>query len=96
MPNTLHITNGDSAVKIMEQAKIEGDFLPWRDVLHDGPIPADLSLHALSEVRAQFIVDSGWGSSKNIQQSFYERDQQLRAFQRYAKVILWFEHDLYD
>lgn len=35
----LNITNGDSAVEIMKAAKSEGVFLPWQDVLHDGPVP---------------------------------------------------------
>ena len=96
MTTILNITNGDSTIKIMEQAHIEGDFLPWRDVLHDGPVPAELSLEALSAVRADFIIDRGWGSPQAIKQGFQERDQQLQAFRQYAKVILWFEHDLYD
>lgn len=37
MRNILNITNGDCAVEIMKKADISGVFLPWRDVLHDGP-----------------------------------------------------------
>jgi len=96
MKKVLNITNGDSAVTIMEQAGITGDFLPWRDVLHDGPVPEGLSLEGLSEVRTQFIVDSGWGEPENIKRSFIERDNTLKAFEDYDKVMLWFEHDLYD
>ena len=64
MKKILNITNGDSAVSIIEQAGITGDILPWRDVLHDGPVPAGLSLEALSKVRTQFIVESGWVRQK--------------------------------
>ena len=96
MENILNITNGDSAVKIMKAANIPGVFLPWRDVLHDGPVPAGLTLEKLSEVRANFIIESGWGSPENIKQDFIERDNTLKSFEKYEKVILWFEHDLYD
>ncbi|WP_299877930.1 hypothetical protein [uncultured Cocleimonas sp.] len=96
MKKILNITNGDSAVSIMQQAGIAGDFLPWRDVLHDGPVPEGLSLEELSEVRTQFIVDCGWGKLENIRSSFIERDDTLKSFESYDKVILWFEHDLYD
>lgn len=48
MESILNITNGDCAVSIMQQANIAGDFLPWRDVLHDGPVPENLSLAELS------------------------------------------------
>ena len=96
MDNILNITNGDCAVEIMKTANIPGTFLPWRDVLHDGPVPAGLTLEALSEVRANFIIDRGWGTPENIKRDFIERDNTLKLFETYEKVILWFEHDLYD
>jgi len=96
MGNFLNITNGDSAVEIMKEANIPGVFLPWRDVLHEGPVPEQLSLEKLSEVRAQFIIGHGWGKPENVRKSFIERDNELKSFAEYEKVILWFEHDLYD
>ncbi len=96
MSNILNITNGESAVTVMKEAGIPGDFIPWRDVLHDGPVPAELSLNELSEVRARFIFEQGWGEFEAIRNSFTERDKALCSFQNYVKVILWFEHDLYD
>lgn len=96
MNHILNITNGDSAVEIMKAAGIPGDFLPWRDVLHDGSVPENLSLEELSKVRAKFISDRGWGDAEEIHQSFIERDHALKSYKGYEKVILWFEHDLYD
>lgn len=96
MSTILNITNGDSAVKIMKQANIPGVFLPWRDVLHEGPVPDNLSLEELSEVRAQFIIERGWGVPEKIIEDFTQRDNELKSFNNYDKVILWFEHDLYD
>ena len=92
----LHITNGDSAVHIMKRAGISGTLLPWRDVLHDGPVPAGLSLKELSKVRARFIASQGWGDPTVIEQDFIDRDHLLESSELYEKVILWFEHDLYD
>jgi len=80
----------------MQKAGVPGVFLPWRDVLHDGPVPEGLSLEQLSEVRAQFISDQGWGEHQHIKQSFIERDNTLKSFESYDKVTLWFEHDLFD
>ena len=57
----LHIVNGDCAVEALRESGIEGGFLSWIDVLHDGPVPAGLSLEELSEVRADFIADCDWG-----------------------------------
>ena len=92
----LNITNGDSSVSILQAAGIPGNFLPWRDVLHEGPVPQGLNLKALSAVRAQFIAERGWGDFDEINRNFIERDEQLEQFSDYEKVILWFEHDLYD
>jgi len=96
MSNILNITNGDCAVEIMKKANIPGVFLPWRDVLHEGPVPDNLSLEELSKVRAQFIIDRSWGSTEEVTKSFVQRDDELKSFKKYEKVILWFEHDLYD
>lgn len=96
MNHILNITNGDSTVDLMQQANIPGVYLPWRDVLHDGPVPEGLSLEALSEVRSNFISSQGWGEPELIRLGFIERDDTLKSFKQYEKIILWFEHDLYD
>ena len=96
MTNVLNITNGGCAVEVMEKANIPGVFLSWDDVLHDGPVPEGLSLEKLSEVRAKFIMDRGWGTADNIKRLFIKRDNTLKSFEKYEKVLLWFEHDLYD
>lgn len=80
----------------MKKAGIPGTYLPWRDMLHDGPVPEGLTLEELSEVRAQFILEQGWGKPEDIKQNFIERDNKLKSFENYEKVILWFEHDLCD
>ncbi len=96
MASQLNITNGDCAVQVLTKAGIPGDFLPWRDVLHEGPVPAGLSLSQLSDVRADYIHRQGWGDREKVRQDFIYRDQTLASYSRYQKTILWFEHDLYD
>lgn len=96
MQNILNITSGDSAVEIMKRAGIPGEYLPWQDVLHDGPVPASLSFQELSDVRAQFIVDQGWGAIAAVKESFTHRNTVLEQCERYDHIVLWFEHDLYD
>ncbi len=92
----LHVTNGDSTVMIMEKARISGDILPWRDVLHEGPAPAGLTLEAMSAERARFIAQSGWGTLEEAARGFRDRDAKLARFREHDEVVLWFEHDLYD
>lgn len=96
MIKTLNIVNGDACIDMMKKAGIKGDFLPWRDFLHEGPVLAHLSLEKLSKLRAQFIANYGFGQFDEIYEEFKERDKKLASYQNYDKVTLWFEHDLYD
>ncbi len=96
MPSTLHITNGDSAAGGIRAVDGTGDILPWRDILHDGPVPSGLSLAELSRVRAKFLSSEGFGVSAQIQREFAERDDTIRRFSDFEEVVLWFEWDLYD
>jgi hypothetical protein len=91
---TLHVTNGDCAAEKIRALGVDGDVLPWRDVLHDGPVPAGLAAEALREVRARFIADAGWGSYDRVLDDFRLRDETLARTA--GEVVLWFEHDLYD
>jgi hypothetical protein len=91
----LHITNGDCAVEVLARA-VQGELLPWRDVLHEGPVHAGLPLDALSRRRAAFIASAGWAPEPAVQAAFEQRDAALRAAGRHEEVVLWFEHDLYD
>jgi hypothetical protein len=55
----LLVTNGDSVAECIERAGLAGEVLPWRDVLHEGPVPAGLSDAELGEIRARFLADRG-------------------------------------
>jgi uncharacterized protein DUF1835 len=92
----LHITNGDAAADGLKSAKVAGDVLIWRDVLHDGPVPKELDLHELSKVRATYLAVGLELDPAEVQRSFELRDAHLEGIKEYDDAILWFEHDLYD
>jgi hypothetical protein len=92
----LHITNGDSAVHVMLEAGLAGTVLPWRDILHEGPVPDRLDLSALREVRSRFLASRQWADYEGALRSMAERDAVLEAFCQQDETVLWFEHDLYD
>ncbi|WP_421864448.1 DUF1835 domain-containing protein [Motiliproteus sp.] len=96
MSHCLTITNGDSATALMRAAGLDAELLPWRDLLHQGPVPQNLSLEQLSACRANYIAALGWGDASQIRQDFVERDRRLTSAPDYHRVELWFEHDLYD
>lgn len=94
--STLHITNGDSTVALLKAAEIKGDMLPWRDILHMGPVPSDHDLHTLSMIRAEFLASLNWGDKDALYDDFRQRDRTLENAKDYEHILLWFEHDLYD
>jgi len=92
----LIVTNGDSAVSALKSAGIPGHIFPWRDVLHEGPVPYGLTLNEMSDVRARFIAGRGWGTEERVRSDFQLRDDKLESAQHQSEFVLWFEHDLYD
>jgi hypothetical protein len=92
----LHVTNGDHALAMLRRAGMRGELLPWRDLLHEGPVRAGLTLEELSRERAAFIAEAGWGSYSEVLADFNARDQRIAAASGEDEVVLWFEHDLYD
>ena len=92
----LHVTNGDSTTATMEQAGLAGDFLPWRDVLHEGPVPK-LPPDELRRVRAEYLAGLGFPDAATLEAQLRDRDERLAgAVADGEPVVLWFEHDLYD
>jgi hypothetical protein len=94
----LHLTNGDAAVfDIARAAGVPPEtVVPWRDALHDGPVPAGLATDALARVRAGHVAARGWAGEAEALLAFLERDARLAAHPADAEVVLWFEDDLYD
>ena len=92
----LHIVNGDCAIQALKDSGIEGDFLSWLDVLHDGPVPEGLSLEELSEVRAGFIADCDWAVLEKAKNAFQKRDIVFRKCHEYDEVVLWNSFELFD
>ncbi len=91
----LIITNGDSAAELLRLAGREAILLPWRDVLHEGPI-TDTKLAAVTAGRAAYLSSRFRVSPADVAAEFAERDALLRAHGEFQTVELWFEHDLYD
>jgi len=92
----LNITNGDSAAATLSEAGVAGKIIPWRDVLHEGPVDSSLSLEELSKDRARFISEQGWDDFAHVSGNFAERDRVIRHLDYFDEVVLWFEDDLYD
>lgn len=94
--SSMHITNGDSVVYTFRKAGIVGTHVPWRDVLHEGPVPPLTSLEQLSALRGTYLAERGYGKPIKLLHDFHARDATILRAREFEEVTLWFEHDLYD
>ena len=92
----LIITNGDAAGELLRRAIARAEVLPWRDVLHEGPVPQTGTLAELTAIRAEYLADRAWGEREEIATYLQARDRGLAHSTAFDRVVLWFEHDLYD
>jgi hypothetical protein len=51
----LNVTNGDVVAALLSEEPV----IAWRDVLHEGPVPGDLTVSGLRFVRARFLASCG-------------------------------------
>lgn len=93
-PRLLHVTSGDSTASTLRRGRIDGEAIAWRDVLHEGPVPA-LPPAALARVRARFLAGMTGEPSGRIERDLRERDRRLAGAPG-GEIVLWFEADLYD
>ena len=89
----LHVTNGDATVPGLVAAGLADAVLPWRDVLHEGPVP-DVPDAELRRIRAAFLGDAQ-ASDVGTEAELAQRDRTL-ADGFGGDYVLWFEADLYD
>ncbi|MGH6866532.1 MAG: hypothetical protein ACREDO_10270 [Methyloceanibacter sp.] len=92
----LIITNGDVAGELLRRALPGAEVLPWRDVLHDGPVPLTPNLEDLTAIRAEYLAGAGGGELGAIIYELTSRDRGIAYSASFDRAALWFEHDLYD
>ena len=74
----LAITPGDCAAEQLRAAGVAMDVLPWQDLLHEGPVPADLGPAELARVRADHLGSLVGTDPERVHAELTERDA-LRA-----------------
>ena len=90
----LHIVNGDSATRTLEQSGIAGDCLAFREVLQEGPAPEELSADEWVSKRAGFLAEGYHLDVEACRNELLEQQEAIGRFRDHDEVILWFAHDL--
>src|SRR5512132_334308 len=92
MAAALHVSNGDATD--LPGTGLARQVLYWRDVLHEGPVPA-VGPEELRQIRAAFLAQAAADDRAEGASMFGDRDRTLAA-NRDGQYVLWFEADLYD
>jgi hypothetical protein len=92
MADALHVSNGDCTD--LAGTGLAKRILYWRDVLHEGPVPA-VGPDELRKIRAEFLMSASADDRGEGARMFVERDRTLDD-NRDGEYVLWFEADLYD
>ena len=85
----LHVTNGDVFAARLRAAGRD-DVLPWRELLHEGPVPAGPGLNAR---RAAFLASHARTTPAALEAEMDARDARVRSA---GELTLWLETDLFD
>jgi hypothetical protein len=92
MSAALHVSNGNATD--LPGTGLAERVLYWRDVLHEGPVPA-VGPEELRQIRAVFLAQGNADDRAEGASMFLDRDRTLAA-NRDGQYVLWFEADLYD
>ena len=86
----LILTNGDSAVGLLEEAGTADDteIIPWSDMLHSGPVPITNDEYALMEIRAAHLADGKIHTVESVLSDLCTRNSFLDLHQSYESIEL--------
>ena len=89
----LHITNGGSLTKYLNEIEVVGEILTWQEMLCEGPTQEIIHTDAFIEQRRQFLSDF-YNVDLDLEKVKFALDQ-LSNPKRYSEIVLWFEYDLF-
>lgn len=94
----LHVRCGSDIYEGLRQASIPGVFLEASDPVCQGPLDPELPAEALRRARADFIATTyqGFEDWATVLSKMEAEARGLEQLDHFAKIVLWFEHDLYD
>ena len=92
----LHITNGDDLTEKLQQLKIPGDVIVWREMLCEGPTLQEVGNEKFLEIRKKFLWENYKIPEQDYKEKFISELDKLAAINGYDEVILWFEFDLFS
>ncbi|MGB0683772.1 MAG: DUF1835 domain-containing protein [Magnetovibrionaceae bacterium] len=91
-----HVRCGSDIREGLQLAGIDGDFIEASDPVCAGPLPSGLTGAPLRALRAAYLAEAWDGDETDYRSRLDEQDKALEGLETFDRIILWFEHDLYD
>ena len=95
MTRTLHVLNGDSTAKILENSEIKGAIVVWRELLCDGPLHKNVGSDEFWLNRYTFFENELGVERLEYFDKTIKEIVKLEDVSAYNEVVLWFEFDLF-
>lgn len=96
MTGTVNIRCGSDIREKLGEGGVPGDFVEYSDPVCQGPVPDDVPAARFRDMRAAFIASHYGGETEAIRARLEREDQALAGTLDRDRIVLWFEHDLYD
>ncbi|MBT64719.1 MAG: hypothetical protein CML13_16095 [Puniceicoccaceae bacterium] len=98
MKHKIHITSGDHAGQLLQEAKLAGEILVWHDILYDGPRNPGWPSEASLQARAIFLEQSTDGGLDQayVLETLQEQYRKLSEMPADTQTVLWFDACLFD
>ncbi|MDT0677377.1 DUF1835 domain-containing protein [Autumnicola musiva] len=92
---TIHIVNGDGLAEKMQELKLSGEVVIWRELLCEGPAVQDVGSGSFVKLRKNFLYSYYQISNEDYEEKFMSQLRRLKEIEEYDTVVLWFEFDLF-
>ncbi len=93
--STAHLRCGDDLRPRLPAAGWEGEYLAFADPVCQGPVGSDALMEYLGR-RARFIAAHYGADVQQVRLRLGAEYAALNTLDRFDRVLLWFEHDLWD
>lgn len=96
MTRTLHLRCGTDIKDALRVAKIPGAFAEYGDPICEGPALAPIGTPEFIEHRVRFMKTHWQIEPEATRARFAKQNALLQELDDYERLVLWFEHDLFD
>jgi hypothetical protein len=94
--NLLHIRCGSDIREGLRASGIRGDFLEYSDPVCRGATPASDDPHVFRKARMDYLAGTLGEDTLDTHAKLDAAEAGLAGADRYERIVLWFEHDIYD